>query len=159
VVRIHVGEPLLLHKSIQLYQCVANVDPTHPAYIREPGSNFDERAPAPASPYHKVMKKAAMTLSYSVLYEQDSEGGYVAFVPSLPGCHTQGETLEETERNVEEAIELYLESLSAHKEPVPVEDPSFQEELRFQSQLLLRMAKLPSRELPPSAQRSSPPYS
>ncbi|MBV9301936.1 MAG: type II toxin-antitoxin system HicB family antitoxin [Acidobacteriaceae bacterium] len=40
----------------------------------------------------------------------------MAFVPSLPGCHTQGETLEETERNVREAIALYIESLSAHKE-------------------------------------------
>jgi len=50
----------------------------------------------------------------------------VAFVPSLPGCHTQGETLEEAERNVKEAIGLYLESLSAHGEPIPVEGPSFQ---------------------------------
>ncbi len=66
------------------------------------------------------------TLSYSVFYEQHSEGGFVAFVPSLPGCHTQGETLEETERNVKEAIALYLESLAAHKEPIPVEGPSFQ---------------------------------
>ncbi len=66
------------------------------------------------------------TFSYSVFYEQDSEGGFVAFVPSLPGCHTQGETFEETERNVKEAIALYLESLSAHGEPIPVEGPSFQ---------------------------------
>lgn len=73
------------------------------------------------------MKTAALkTLSYSVFYEQDSEGGFVAFVPSLPGCHTQGETLEETERNVKEAVALYLESLSAHREPIPVEGPSFQ---------------------------------
>lgn len=35
------------------------------------------------------------TVSYSVFYEQDSEGGFVAFVPSLPGCHTKDETLEE----------------------------------------------------------------
>jgi antitoxin HicB len=61
-----------------------------------------------------------------VFYEQDPERGFVAFVPSLPGCHTQGETLEETERNVREAIALYLESLSAHGEPIPVEGPSFQ---------------------------------
>jgi predicted RNase H-like HicB family nuclease len=50
----------------------------------------------------------------------------VAFVPSLPGCHTQGETLEETERNVKEAIALYLESLTAHGEAIPVEGTSFQ---------------------------------
>ena len=54
--------------------------------------------------------------SYSVFYEAVSEGGYVAFVPALAGCHTQGETLEEAERHVKEAIELYLESLAAHRE-------------------------------------------
>ena len=73
------------------------------------------------------MKRIApKKFSYSVFYEQDPEGGFVAFVPSLPGCHTQGETLEETERNVKEAIAVYLESLLAHRESVPVEGPSFQ---------------------------------
>jgi hypothetical protein len=39
----------------------------------------------------KVMKnKASKTFSYSVFYEQAAEGGYVAFVPVLPGCHTSG---------------------------------------------------------------------
>ena len=74
----------------------------------------------------KVMKsKASRSLSYSVHYEQASEGGYVAFVPTLPGCHTQGETLEEAERNVKEAILLYLESLAAHGEAIPKEGRSF----------------------------------
>ncbi len=74
-----------------------------------------------------VMKnKASKTLSYSVLYEQAPEGGYVAFVPVLPGCHTQGETLEETERNAKEAIALYLESLEAHGESIPEEGRTFQ---------------------------------
>ena len=53
----------------------------------------------------KEMKsRAPKNFSYSVYYEQAPEGGYVAFVPALPGCHTQGETLEEAERNVKEAI-------------------------------------------------------
>jgi predicted RNase H-like HicB family nuclease len=47
-------------------------------------------------------------------YEQPSECGYVAFVPALPGCHMQSETLEETEHNVKEAIALYVESLAAN---------------------------------------------
>src|ERR1022692_3939881 len=68
----------------------------------------------------KVMKsRGSKTLSYSVFYEQASEGGYVAFVPTLPGCHTQGETLEETESNVKEAIALYLDSLATHGEAIP----------------------------------------
>jgi predicted RNase H-like HicB family nuclease len=75
----------------------------------------------------KIMKNGVpKTFSYSVFYEQASEGGYVAFVPALPGCHTQGETVEETERNVKEAIALYLESLAAHGEAIPEEGRSFQ---------------------------------
>jgi len=75
----------------------------------------------------KVMKKKeSKTFSYSVFHEQAPEGGYVAFVPALSGCHTQGETLEETERNVKEAITVYLESLAAHGDTIPVEGPSFQ---------------------------------
>jgi len=63
----------------------------------------------------KVMKKKeSKTFSYSVFYEQAPEGGFVAFVPALPGCHTQGETLEETGHNVKEAVTVYLESMAAH---------------------------------------------
>jgi predicted RNase H-like HicB family nuclease len=75
----------------------------------------------------KLMKRnVPKTFSYSVFYEQAAEGGYVAFVPALPGCYTQGETLEETERNVREAIALYLESLAAQGETIPEEGRSFQ---------------------------------
>lgn len=59
--------------------------------------------------------------SFTVIYEADSDGGYVAHVPALAGCHTQGESLEETEANVKEAIAVYLESLVANKEKVPSE--------------------------------------
>ncbi len=64
--------------------------------------------------------------TYSVFYEAAPEGGYVATVPALPGCHSQGETLEEAERSIREAIEVYLESLAMHGEPVPEEIRSFQ---------------------------------
>jgi predicted RNase H-like HicB family nuclease len=43
---------------------------------------------------------------------EDETGGYIAFIPALPGCHTQADTLEELIKNVREAIELYLETLS-----------------------------------------------
>ena len=71
------------------------------------------------------MKKEQKRYSYSVRYEAAPEGGFVAFVPALPGCHTQGETLEETEKNIAEAIELYLESLIARCELIPQESKSF----------------------------------
>lgn len=61
------------------------------------------------------------TMSFSVIYEESADGGYVARVPVLPGCHTQGETLEEAEGNIKEAISVYLESLFFHKETVPHE--------------------------------------
>ena len=65
------------------------------------------------------------TYSYSIFYESAPEGGYAAYVPALPGCHSQGDTLEEAEKNVTEAIELYLESLTAHRELIPQESKSF----------------------------------
>lgn len=69
------------------------------------------------------MKKHILSkaVSFSVIYEQALEGGYVAYVPTLPGCHTQGETIEEAEENIREAVELYLESLEAHNEEIPQE--------------------------------------
>jgi antitoxin HicB len=77
--------------------------------------------------YNEAMKRRSpKILCYSVFYEHAPEGGYVASVPALPGCHTQGESLEEAELNIKEAIELYLASLAAHGESIPEEGPSFQ---------------------------------
>jgi predicted RNase H-like HicB family nuclease len=64
----------------------------------------------------KIKKKF---LSFPVIYEAAEEGGYVASVPILPGCHTQGDTLEDAEKNIKEAVLLYLESMVMHKENVP----------------------------------------
>ena len=58
--------------------------------------------------------------SYPVIYESAIEGGYIAYVPSLQGCHSQGDTLEEAEANITEAIELYLETLLLQKNSIPV---------------------------------------
>jgi predicted RNase H-like HicB family nuclease len=65
-------------------------------------------------------------MKYRVLIEQDEDGMFVAEVPCLPGCVSQGHTREEATKNITEAIELYLESLAAHDEPVP---PPITEEL------------------------------
>ncbi len=58
-------------------------------------------------------------MKYRVTIEQDEDGIYIVEVPSLPGCITQGITRSEAIENVKEAIELYLESLENHGEPVP----------------------------------------
>lgn len=65
-------------------------------------------------------------MRYRVLIEQDEDGVYVADVPALPGCVSQGKTRTEVIGNIKEAIAVYLESLQAHGEPVP---PSISEEV------------------------------
>ncbi|MEL7675483.1 MAG: type II toxin-antitoxin system HicB family antitoxin [Chloroflexota bacterium] len=57
-----------------------------------------------------------------VIITPAEESGYYATVPSLPGCISQGETWEETIENIREAIELFIESMVAHGEPVPEDD-------------------------------------
>ncbi len=52
-------------------------------------------------------------------------GGYTVEVPSLPGCISQGDTLDEALANIKEAIDVYIESLIAHGQPVPDETTHF----------------------------------
>jgi predicted RNase H-like HicB family nuclease len=52
-------------------------------------------------------------MRFKVILESSDEGGYTAYVPSLPGCISEGETVDEALANIREAVELYLE---------PVED-------------------------------------
>jgi len=65
-------------------------------------------------------------MKYRVIIERDEDGMFVAEVPSLPGCISQGATRTEALRNIQEAIEVYIESLKAHNEPIP---PSIDEEI------------------------------
>jgi predicted RNase H-like HicB family nuclease len=52
-------------------------------------------------------------MSYTVILEQDPDGGYVAIVSALPGCVSQGETRAEVMANIREAAELYIEDCVA----------------------------------------------
>jgi predicted RNase H-like HicB family nuclease len=54
-----------------------------------------------------------------MLIEQDEDGVFVAEVPALPGCVSQGRTRGDAVRNAREAITAYLESLQAHGESLP----------------------------------------
>ncbi|MDP3728279.1 MAG: type II toxin-antitoxin system HicB family antitoxin [bacterium] len=49
-------------------------------------------------------------MDIQVVLEKQEEGGYTVYVPSLPGCVSQGETKTEALKNIKEAIELYLEA-------------------------------------------------
>ena len=64
-----------------------------------------------------------MTRHFKVVIQKEIKGGYSAFIPSLPGCTTQGETLKETVHNIKEALELYLESLKDDGLSLPALNP------------------------------------
>ena len=59
-----------------------------------------------------------MRRRYAVIFER-TEGNWAAYVPDLPGCITTGDTLEQAERNIREAIEGHLRTLMEFGEPVP----------------------------------------
>ena len=60
-------------------------------------------------------------MRYTVILEQEPDGGYVATVPVLPGCVSQGDTREEALKNIREAADLYIEDCIASGDPVPTE--------------------------------------
>jgi predicted RNase H-like HicB family nuclease len=65
-------------------------------------------------------------VKFRIIVEPDEDGVFVATVPSLPGCVSQGTSRDEALRNVREAIEGYLESLRERREPIP---PAISEEI------------------------------
>jgi predicted RNase H-like HicB family nuclease len=65
-------------------------------------------------------------MKFRVLIERDEDDIFIATVPSLPGCISDGATREEAVTNIREAISLYLESLEEHGDAVP---PPITEEL------------------------------
>jgi len=73
------------------------------------------------------------TLSYRVLLRKEPEGGYTVIVPSLPGCITYGNTIEEAIEMAKEAIELYIESLKEHNEEIPTEEETLEYNLRLEA--------------------------
>lgn len=60
-------------------------------------------------------------MKYTVIMEKGRESGYVVYCPALKGCVSQGETKEETLKNIREAIEVYIEALLEDGLPVPTE--------------------------------------
>jgi predicted RNase H-like HicB family nuclease len=65
-------------------------------------------------------------VTYRILLNKEPEGGYAVLVPALPGCITYGENMDEAIANAKEAVELCLESLTAHGEPIPTEENTFE---------------------------------
>ena len=64
-------------------------------------------------------------MNLKVVIEPSDEGGYTVYVPSLPGCISEGETKEETLKNIKEAIELCLEVQSDEKKGIDEDQIKF----------------------------------
>lgn len=64
-------------------------------------------------------------LTYNIILKPEPEGGYTVIVPSLPGCVTYGQDLEEAKEMAQDAIQVYIASLKKHKEPIPSDNVNF----------------------------------
>jgi antitoxin HicB len=62
------------------------------------------------------------TLRYKIQIRPETDGTYTVIVPSLPGCLTFGNTIEEALEMAKEAIEVYIESLAARGKEIPIEE-------------------------------------
>ena len=58
-----------------------------------------------------------------IILEQEEDGGYSVHCPALKGCHSQGETQEDALKNIQEAIELYLEVVNEKAVKVGMQQP------------------------------------
>ena len=67
----------------------------------------------------RKLARMATPRVYEVVLMTEEEGGFSVTVPALPGCTSQGETREEALSMIREAIEVYIESLVAHGDPIP----------------------------------------
>ena len=56
---------------------------------------------------------------FTIVIERQTEGEYLVSVPALPGCYTEGQTLEEARLMAQDAIQAYCASLRKHGEPIP----------------------------------------
>ena len=67
-----------------------------------------------------MIKTPVRFYSFRILIEkEENDEGYLAYSPTLPGCFSNGETIEEARTNVRDAIQQHVESLLLHGQPVP----------------------------------------
>ena len=68
-----------------------------------------------------IIESESPSMRYTVILEQEPDRGYVATVPALPGCVSQGDTRDEVMSNIRAAADLYVEDCIASGDPVPTE--------------------------------------
>jgi len=64
--------------------------------------------------------------TFRVIIKPDGKNAFHGYVPSLSGCHTWGKTLEETRKNLKEAIKCHIQGLFKDGEPIPQEEGAFE---------------------------------
>ena len=58
--------------------------------------------------------------TFEIVVEKEAEDeGYLAYSPTLPGCQSNGKTIEDAKRNIREAIQQHIQSLLSHQQPIP----------------------------------------
>ena len=82
----------------------------------------------------------------NVLLYTDEDGNWIADVPSLPGCHSDGRTREEAIERVKEAIEVYVEALVEDGLPVPEETAHYELSCGRSGSLIPKLPRISSRE-------------
>ena len=99
-----------------------------PSYSTEEGSGSvpGRRAPRGLGTLGRTREPAGVHRKFRIIVQPGEDGVFVATVPSLPGCVSQGSTRDEALLDVREAIEGYVESLRTRNEPIP---PSIHEEV------------------------------
>ena len=69
-----------------------------------------------------MQRYSKSSMDYTILIHQAEEDGFWSEVPALPGCYSQGETIDETMQNTKEAVESYLLVLKEDQVSAPVEE-------------------------------------
>jgi predicted RNase H-like HicB family nuclease len=68
-----------------------------------------------------IIGPKAILMRYTLVLEREADGGFVATVPALPGCVSQGDSRDEVMKNIRKAADLYIEDCIASGDPVPTE--------------------------------------
>ena len=83
-----------------------------------------------------------MERTYTVVLMSEATGGYSVFVPALPGCYSQGETMAEAVAMARESIELFLAMLEDDGDPLPPDNPQVTLDMSSTSKAVVRHVKV-----------------
>ena len=116
VIRILVREGWHLDRQVGSHRQFRHAE--KPGTVTVPGKPGDELAPGTLGSIRRQAGLWEAPMRYAIVIEKASTN-YSAYSPDLPGCVTTGDTIEETRRNMAEAIRVHLENIALHGEAIP----------------------------------------